>query len=92
MDRNTVHIIPSKEKIQQKTIQKESKPSLAVKVARLAGDLKLELKLAHFYNNAAVAGTVGACDVVGESNGTGLGIYISTHPIMSLIEEDDDSQ
>ena len=60
---------------------------LAVKVARLARELKPELKYCYDYNNAGVTGS----NTVGLQNGGTVtdGHYISQHPICAVSEGDD---
>ena len=66
-------------------IQK-SRRSLAVKVARIARDLKPEVNYTQMYNNAANAGTIGTCNLLGVTiNGaTGLGNYTSSYLLCAI--------
>ena len=72
--------------------RKNHKVPLAVKVARIARDLKPELKCAYFYNNAAQVGTVGSNDSIGISNSASQNYYISNWPIGAMIEGNNEAQ
>ena len=72
-------------------VRRSRKLPLAVKVTRLARDLKPELKAAYFYNNAAQVGAIGSTDSLGIMNGTNQSYYISNWPICAMIEGDDEA-
>ena len=79
-------------KFSQKGRRKSRKMPLAVKVARLARDLKPEMKMGLVYNNAAQTGTIGTQDSVGTMNGPYNNWYISNWPLGAMVEGDDESQ
>jgi hypothetical protein len=82
----------SKAKFSKKGGQKSRKLPLAVKVARLARDIRPEMKLGLVYNNAAQAGTVGTYDAVGIWNAAYNNWYISNWPLAAMVEGDDEAQ
>lgn len=69
--------------------RRSMRPSLAVKVARMARDLKPEVKYNQWYNNSGNT-TVGVSDSIGvQYNGASGGSYSSTYPIIAAGQGDD---
>ena len=71
--------------------RRSRKVPLAVKVSRLARDLKPEMKMGLVYNNAAQSGTIGTTDAVGVWNGVYNNWYISNWPLAAMVEGDDEA-
>jgi len=82
----------SKAKFSKKGGRKSRKLPLAVKVARLARDIRPEMKPGLVYNNAAQAGSIGTYDAVGTWNAAYNNWYISNWPLAAMVEGDDEAQ